>query len=135
MKPTGSTAGQVAAVQRTKLGQVGEDHAAAYLESLGWVIIERNWRGTRRGGVRGELDLLAWDGPELVVVEVKTRSGWGFGHPAEAVTPSKLGRIRRLAGQWLAENTVHAPSVRIDILAVTIRDDQTCVEHLRGVQL
>jgi putative endonuclease len=111
------------------VGAHGEELAARFLVDAGYQVIERNWRGTR-----GELDLIAWDGGEIVVVEVKTRSGSGYGHPAEAVTPSKLARLRRLAGQWLAEHSVAAPSIRIDVVAVLLYHSGAAqIEHLKGV--
>ncbi len=50
-------------------GRLGEAFAADYLAGLGWKILERNvsFRG-------GELDIIAMDGGELVVAEVRTRS-------------------------------------------------------------
>src|SRR5690606_9116090 len=84
---------------KDRLGRWGEDLAAQWLTDAGWELLDRNWRGHR-----GELDIVAMDGDELVVVEVKTRSGPAFGHPAEAVDRRKLGTIRRLTGQWLAEH-------------------------------
>src|SRR5699024_2102009 len=71
---------------------------------------------------------------ELVVVEVKTRSGDAFGHPAEAVTHAKLLRLRRLAAQWLAAHDVRPRGVRIDVVAGrTARRGAASVEHLTGV--
>ena len=115
------------------VGRYGERVAARHLEQLGMELLDRNWRGTA-----GELDLVARDGDLLVAVEVKTRSGTGFGHPAEAVTPAKLGRIRRLTGQWLAERAaVHGPrfaGIRVDVVAVVLpRAGAAQVEHLVGV--
>jgi len=112
------------------VGRYGERVAAAYLEERGWVLLDRNWRGPS-----GELDIVARDGEDLVVVEVKTRTGDGFGHPAEAVTPAKLARLRRLAGQWLAAHDVRVRGVRIDVLAVRAGGRGAArVEHLVGVQ-
>ncbi len=111
------------------LGRWGEQVAATHLEAIGWRVLDRNWRGAN-----GELDLVALDGGTVVVVEVKTRSGPGFGHPAEAVTHAKLARLRRLAGQWVSDHDVTASAIRIDVLA--IRSDRSAerrVEHLRGV--
>ena len=111
------------------VGRYGERVAAAHLAAAGWRVVERNWRSPQ-----GELDIVALDGTTLVVVEVKTRSGPGYGHPALAVTPDKLARLRRLTGQWLAEHDVHPAEVRIDVIAV--RTDLAAphrVEHLRGV--
>lgn len=78
------------------VGRYGERVALRRVVSRGWQVLDTNWRGKD-----GELDIVALDGDVLVVIEVKTRSGHGFGHPAEAVTPRKLARIKRLTGQWL----------------------------------
>lgn len=119
---------------RAAVGRYGEDLAAQMLVAAGWVVVDRNWRGTR-----GEIDIVALEGRELVVVEVKTRTGLGYGHPAEAVTPVKLARLRRLAREWLAgrvvETLAERPlSVRIDVVAVLlVRDEPARLEHLVGV--
>ena len=111
------------------VGRYGENVAASYLTRAGWQVLDRNWRGPS-----GELDIVALQGSELVVVEVKTRTGDGFGHPAEAVDRRKLGRLRRLAGQWLEAHDLRPTSVRIDVLAVrTSRRGAATVEHLAGV--
>lgn len=111
------------------VGKYGERVAARALAEWGMEVIDRNWRGGA-----GELDIVALDGDEIVVVEVKTRSGVGFGHPAEAVTPRKLARLRRLSAEWLAAHDVHAAGVRIDVVAVLRRrSGAALVEHVRGV--
>ena len=111
------------------VGRYGENVAASFLTRSGWQVVDRNWRGPS-----GELDIVALQGTELIVVEVKTRRGDGFGHPAEAVTPVKLARLRRLAGQWLAAHDLHPTSVRIDVIAVrTAAQGAASVEHLIGV--
>lgn len=115
------------------VGHIGEQLAADYLSASGVLVLERNWRGTR-----GELDAVALDGRTLVAVEVKTRSGLGFGHPAAGVTEAKLARIRRLAGEWIAlrgaDHRGQFTEIRIDVIAVTLRPDaDPVIEHLRGV--
>ncbi|MCU1430924.1 MAG: YraN family protein [Actinotalea sp.] len=111
------------------VGRYGEDVAARYLAQAGWQVIERNWRGPA-----GEIDIVALHGSELVVVEVKTRSGDRFGHPAEAVTAAKLARLRRLTAQWLDTHDLRPASVRIDVIAVhASRQGAARVEHLAGV--
>jgi len=111
------------------VGRYGERVAARYLVGAGWQVLDRNWRG--RGG---ELDIVALHAGALVVVEVKTRRGVGFGHPAEAVTPRKLARLRRLTAQWLATHDVRPHSIRIDVIAVVLPARGAArLEHLVGV--
>ncbi len=74
---------------------------------------------------------IGWD--RLVVCEVKTRSGTGYGLPAEAVTPAKAARIRRLAQSWLAEYRVRWCEVRFDVVAVLVPPGgPVSLEHYEG---
>src|SRR5690349_14807630 len=90
------------------VGRFGEDTAVRCLTDAGLTVLDRNWRPPRLPGsdVRGELDIVARDGDEIVIVEVKTRSGLGFGAPAEAVTRDKVRRLRRLAAAWLRAHPI-----------------------------
>ena len=99
------------------LGRRGEDIAAEYLrERHGMVVLSRNWRCRE-----GELDIIATDAEHrLIVCEVKTRSGTGFGEPAEGVTPRKVARIRRLAKIWMGNHRVRWVELRFDVVAVLI---------------
>jgi putative endonuclease len=71
---------------------------------------------------RGELDLVCRRGGELVVVEVKTRSGDGFGTPIEAVTARKRQALRRAATEYRALAEWRGP-VRFAVVAVSVRPD------------
>lgn len=115
---------------RIELGALGEQVAADHLRDLGLRILDRNWRCRH-----GELDIVAAaDDGTVVFVEVKTRSGDGFGGWEQAVTPRKLGRIRRLAAAWLAAQDVRWTHVRIDVIGVrTGRQRTPEVTHLPGV--
>jgi putative endonuclease len=95
-------------------GHRGEDLASRYLEQQGLVVLSRNWRCRE-----GELDLVATDRRTLIVCEVKTRTSTNYGHPAEAVTPEKANRIRRLARRWRAAYNVRWCEERFDIIAIT----------------
>lgn len=111
------------------LGRTGEALAGRWLERAGCQILDRNWRCRT-----GEIDLVALDGDDLVVVEVKTRRSLRLGHPAEAVTGRKLARLRVLAGLWLAEHTVSAAGVRLDVIAVWLPEDGPArIDHRKGV--
>ncbi len=111
------------------LGRTGEELARRWLERGGCTVLDRNWRCRT-----GEIDLVARDGDDLVVVEVKTRRSLRTGHPAEAVTAQKLGRLRTLAGLWLAEHDVHAAGVRVDVIAIWLpRGGPARIDHRQGV--
>jgi putative endonuclease len=86
-----------ARVSRAEIGRAGEEAAAGFLTSLGYRVIARNVRFRV-----GELDLVAEEDGCLVFVEVKTRTGTGFGTAAEAVTPRKQQQLLRLGGIYLA---------------------------------
>lgn len=117
-----------------RLGRRGEDVAAAYLTALGWRILARNWCPADRT-VRGEIDLVAADRSQLVVCEVKTRSGAGAGVPVAAVTPRKLAQLRRLAVAWLAEHPGVHPTVRFDVIGLLWPPSATAptIDHRRAV--
>ena len=92
-------------------------------------VLERNWRCPA-----GEIDLVLRDGGTLVVCEVKTRSGVGYGTPHEAVTPAKLQRLRVLGARWLADHGLAVREVRIDLVAVVRPPRGACVlEHVPGL--
>ncbi|MBW5481989.1 YraN family protein [Streptomyces bambusae] len=116
---------------RGALGRYGEELAARRLARAGMTVVARNWRHGRSG----ELDIVARDGDALVVCEVKTRRAGPFEHPAAAVGPAKVERLRRLAECWLAGHGGMPPGgVRIDLVAVVLpRRGAPVVEHLRGV--
>ena len=117
------------AAQRNAMGGYGEDLAARHLVGDGMVVLDRNWRCPE-----GELDLVLRDGSVVVVCEVKTRRDAAFGTPLEAVTPVKLGRLRRLAARWLREHDVPVREVRIDLVGIDLSlPADRRVDHVRGV--
>ncbi|WP_166823607.1 YraN family protein [Brevibacterium limosum] len=115
--------------RRQALGSRGEDLAAAFLEAAGLVVLERNFRCAR-----GELDIIARDGGTAVFVEVKTRRTAMLGSPLEAVTPTKLARIRTLAGIWLREQDEYFPATRIDALGI-ITEPRVQYFHCPNIQV
>ena len=115
-------------MDRRALGQWGEDLAVRHLQAQGFEVLDRNWRCRE-----GELDIVARDGRALVFVEVKARSGVGYGEPAEAVTRLKARRIHGLATRWLAEQRPEGKwDLRFDVISVLRTRDLPEVRHLRG---
>jgi len=112
-----------------ELGRAGEDLAADHLIACGWQIVEQNLRLAQ-----GELDIVALAHSTLVFVEVKTRRSYVTGVPQAAVTPAKLRRLRKLAGEYLMERSTPHRDVRIDVIAVHAHVDGVfSLEHLEGV--
>lgn len=110
------------------VGGYGERVAARYLEAAGLRVLECNWRCPE-----GEIDIVAEERGAVVFCEVKTRRGLDFGTPAEAVTPVKAARLRRLAARWLSQTDQHYPELRFDVVSVVPqRTGAAAVEHLRG---
>jgi putative endonuclease len=114
--------------RRHILGLYGEKLAGNYLQSLGYEILERNWRCSF-----GEIDLIAKDKARYVFIEVKTRNGAGFGHPFEAITEVKLSRLRRLVGEWCRSRQLAGIDVRIDAVSVLVDKGRVQLEHLKQV--
>ncbi|MGD9675528.1 MAG: YraN family protein [Candidatus Bipolaricaulia bacterium] len=92
-------------------GRRAEDDACELLRTLGYAIVARNW--SFRGG---ELDIVARDGDTLVFVEVKARSGAGFGGPEAAVDRAKQRRIATAAKAFLARTEADLRA-RFDVVA------------------
>ena len=113
-------------VRRLSLGKQGEDLACRHLERLGYKILARNYRGRC-----GEIDIVAEERGTLVFVEVKTRSGSGFGSPLEAVNAHKQHQLGRVALEYLAENDCHSQPARFDVVGVLFESDSPVLELVR----
>lgn len=106
---------------KQEVGRCGEDVAAAYLAQRGFEIVERNWRCSF-----GEVDIIAVDDDELVMVEVKTRVaplGDSQIEPEEAVGYRKRRRYNKLALTYLSLQ-IRTDIVRFDVVAVRIRSER-----------
>lgn len=138
---SGSRAGLAAAMEtavdgprvddRRSLGDLGEALVERYLIAEGAQILDRNW-----SCLEGELDIVAQEADGVLVgVEVKTRRSLAFGAPIEAVTPTKVARLRRLLGIWLRDHPqVDAVDIRLDVVGVLVpRDGRVTLRHLTGV--
>ena len=98
---------------RSAFGRLGEDLAAALYEGDGYEVLERNFTCPE-----GEIDLIARRNDIVVFCEVKARRTNYFGDPAEAVTPAKQARLRRLAAIWLSHHRREARRLRFDVVSI-----------------
>ena|SRR5579863_3143196 len=97
-------------------GTAGEDAAFFYLRRKGYTIVARR---SSSGDVPGDVDLIAWQGPMLCFIEVKTRTARDSTPAEAAVDAHKRGLLRRLARRYIRQlPQAAAPSVRFDVLSV-----------------
>jgi len=106
------------------LGKKGEELARKYLEEKGYRILETNWRHDR-----DEVDIIAMDGDELVIVEVKTRSSDRYGEPEDDVGLAKESFLIRATEAYLEEKDLDIDS-RFDIIAIILNKDQFRIKHI-----
>ncbi len=121
--------------QHLLTGERGEDLAFFHLRGLGYTVVARRWHSAR---LRGDLDLVAWDGDTLVVVEVKTRTAHDFAPAETAVDLHKQRMLRRMALAYrrrLPEPWREEIPVRFDVLSVYDLPAGPEFDHIRGAFL
>jgi putative endonuclease len=107
------------------LGEKGEQIAVNYLLKKGYVIIATNWRMHKY-----ELDIVAQQNNELVIVEVKTRSTDFFGNPEEAVTPTKQKHLVEGANCYIETNEIDF-DCRFDVISVILNNSSQKITHFK----
>jgi putative endonuclease len=107
-----------------QIGKSGEDLACRYLTVHGYKIIERNWRWGHH-----EIDIVARQGNEIVIVEVKThRADWSF-DPESSVVPRKQRILVNAANAWMRYRKAEG-EIRFDVIAVILGNDQHTIRHI-----
>ena len=99
--------------EKNETGKIGEEVACSYLRTCGFRILHTNWRFHHY-----ELDIVATDGKELVVVEVKTRSKDYLLNPEKSIDHRKIRRITTATDAYIRKNYIDLP-VRFDVLCLT----------------
>jgi putative endonuclease len=112
------------------MGMEGESLAAQFLEAKGYTILEKNYRFDR-----GEIDLVAKDGQELVFIEVKARRSREFGAPEESVTPAKESQLKKVAEGYLYEHSIENQSCRFDVVTITYQDGRPVLRLIQNAFL
>ncbi len=108
-----------------ELGEIAERLAREHLIRQGYKIRDKNWHYGHL-----ELDIVAQDGDELVIVEVKARSGLRYEHPSEAVTSAKMKRIVEAADAYLIEKEIELDT-RFDVITVIFVNEKFELEHFK----
>jgi putative endonuclease len=113
--------------QDQSTGRRGEDLAHRYLMREGFTIVARNYSLSTGDG---EADLIARDGDDLVIVEVKTRESGSHGPPERAIGPDKQRALTRLARAYARKANVALENTRCDVVTVLLTP-QPRIEHFR----
>ena len=96
-------------------GQHGEQLAAEFLQRQGYRIQQQNYRCRE-----GEIDIIAWDGPTLVFIEVKTKGQSMFGAPQAMVDRHKQRKLVHVAMVYVHQHRLQQVDVRFDVVAITL---------------
>jgi putative endonuclease len=108
--------GRIDRAAHLETGIEGEDAALFYLRRKGYVVVARRWSSGERPG---DIDLIAWQGPMLCFVEVKTRTARDLTPAEAAVDGHKRHVLRRLARQYMRQLPQEIPPpVRFDVISV-----------------
>ena len=105
------------------LGFRGEEIAAEYMQSKGYAVLHRNYRTEF-----GEIDLILCSYehsgepiekvPQIIFVEVKTRSNTRFGFPETGITEAKQEHLTASVDAFLQEHPDFSGEIRIDVISI-----------------
>jgi putative endonuclease len=112
---------------RILLGREGERIAERFLKKKGYKLVERNYRCAA-----GELDLIVLDRRVIVFVEVKTRTGSGYGTPLEAVELRKQQKMIHAAQFFLNAKKLSQREARFDVVGISWPGAEPVVEHIEN---
>ena len=112
-------------VSQRELGEIAEGITEKYLLKLDYTILDKNWYYGHL-----ELDIIARDNNQLVIVEVKSRNGIRYEHPSEAVTNAKIKRIVEAADAYILEKDIDLET-RFDIVTIIFFDQRYELEHFK----
>lgn len=107
------------------LGRRGEELAAAYLDQLGFQIVAANFtvpvgRNRNDAVVHVEIDLVAYEGPVLCFVEVKTRASDWFAPPIANVDLRKQRQVTRAARVYRRMFGLEEEVYRFDVVSIVL---------------
>lgn len=110
-----------------ELGRQGEQVAADFLREKGYRIIARNWRFKHK-----EVDIVAFDGDYLVVIEVRTRTSSNWEHPRESITPGKIRFLVHATEEFVMQHKIDN-KIRFDVVTcMPIDETKWDIDHIEG---
>lgn len=108
------------------LGKKGEDLACNYLLKEGYTILARNWRFLKR-----EIDIIALDKKELVIVEVKTRNSYIYQEPRDSISRNKILFLTNAAEYYIYEQNIDSET-RFDVISIKwYSENKYELEHIK----
>lgn len=115
-------------MDRQAFGRAGEEMARRFLERMQYRFVAERYTG---GG--GEIDLICYDGDQLVFVEVKVRSSETHGTPFEAVTSVKRIRMEGAALAYMQERDIITDNYRFDVIGIVMGDEEPYLRHWKAI--
>ena len=113
-------------MDKMEIGRMGESVAENFLEKAGYKILEKNWYHRHK-----ELDLIAVDYDELVVVEVKSRQAPALDSPSISIDRKKQRNLVFAANAYVRMKRISL-EVRFDVIWVIFKGDKPEIEHIRN---
>ena len=106
-------------------GKNGEAIAVKYLQDNGYQILEQNWHNHHQ-----EIDVIAAKGNELVIVEVKCRTGTPLVEPYAAVNRNKQNLLIKAANAYIQRKNINMET-RFDIISITLGKEVN-IDHIEN---
>jgi len=113
-----------------ELGKFGEKICATYLKSVGYEILDKNFKCKQ-----GEIDIIAKVQDEYVFVEVKTRRNLKYGLACEAVTSSKQKHMLDATNFYLYLHRLENKMIRFDVIEVYSVKNIFYINHIKNVSI
>lgn len=115
---------------RQLIGKYGENLACEYLKKNNYIIIDRNFYCRQ-----GEIDIIAKDVSknELVFFEVKSRSNFKYGNPADSVNNNKQRHLSQACKYYLYKNRIYNVFIRVDIIEVFFLNNSYKINHIKQI--
>ncbi len=111
-------------------GRFGEEEAKKFLEKMGYIILDRNFRGKH-----GEIDIICTNKEKniIVFVEVKTRSNFMFDIPSAAIDKRKATNIANTAKLYLHNVNYRNIDIRFDAIEVYLINNEVKINHIKNI--